>query len=370
MSELANTRNGARNLRWNLLATASSIALVGMFGANDAGAADQDTERPTVWIELGGQLEHPIGQDMDFAPAFLANNADAPVFKPISPLQAQKAPYFFDHGLEGKLTFEPEGSDWIFSAAIRYGRSNRNRHVHQQSFAPLSLPTLPNAKNYEANFADTVAKEEGSSAIVDFSVGKDVGLGVFGEHGTSVLNAGVRFAQFSSNTDTVIRARPNVKVNGLFARTFHNYYLDGAADRSFVGVGPSLSWNASAALAGHPDTTEAVLDFGVNGAVLFGRQKTKAHHQTTGVYHRKYTFFSARYVQTYSKNGHRTNDRSIITPNIGGFVAISVRRSVAAVNFGYRADFFFGAVDNGIVARKSGMLGFSGPYATISVGFP
>jgi len=38
------------------------------------------------------------------------------------------------------------------------------------------------------------------------------------------------------------------------------------------------------------------------------------------------------------------------------------------VSFGYRADFFFGAVDEGIDARHTKNLGFDGPFTTISIG--
>ena len=33
-----------------------------------------------------------------------------------------------------RFRFQPEDSDWVFSAAIRYGRSSNNRHVHQQTY--------------------------------------------------------------------------------------------------------------------------------------------------------------------------------------------------------------------------------------------
>ncbi len=38
------------------------------------------------------------------------------------------------------------------------------------------------------------------------------------------------------------------------------------------------------------------------------------------------------------------------------------------VSAGYRADFFFGAMDVGIDARKSATLGFYGPFAGVSIG--
>ncbi len=47
-------------------------------------------------------------------------------------------------------------------------------------------------------------------------------------------------------------------------------------------------------------------------------------------------------------------------------------RPIASQNFkvslGYRADFFFGAIDGGIDTRKSETLGFYGPFATSASG--
>ena len=55
-------------------------------------------------------------------------------------------------------------------------------------------------------------------------------------------------------------------------------------------------------------------------------------------------------------------------PNLGGFAGISVKYPNAKISLGYRADFFFGAVDAGIDARRTKDLGFNGPFATISIG--
>ena len=38
------------------------------------------------------------------------------------------------------------------------------------------------------------------------------------------------------------------------------------------------------------------------------------------------------------------------------------------MSFGYRADFFFGAIDGGIDKRHSETLNMSGPFVTISFG--
>ncbi len=60
--------------------------------------------------------------------------------------------------------------------------------------------------------------------------------------------------------------------------------LSGHAERSFKGVGPSLSWEGSAALAGNKEDGELALDWGMNGALLFGRQQAKTDHMTSA-YH-------------------------------------------------------------------------------------
>ncbi len=354
MSELMNPRNAGKKLRRHLLTTVSAIALIGLISARNAEASDNDADHSIIWIELGGQLEHITGDGEAFAPPFLAANAAAPVFKPISPSRAQKAPFFFGFGEEGKLALEPEGTDWVFTVAARYGRSNRDEHVHQQSAAAP----------YESNYVDTVAKQQGSHAILDFEAGKDIGVGAFGVHGTSTLSAGVRAVQFSSNTTTNIMARPNVHGDPNQAKyTLRTAYaFNGSAARSFRGVGPSLSWNASTVLLGNQEAAEVALEFGANGAVLFGRQKVKISQHTAAKY-----IHNATSPPTYSKNGHRTNARSVVVPNAGGFAAISVRRADVSVSLGYRADFFFGAVDRGIDTRESGTLGFCGPFATIDI---
>ena len=56
MSELINTQNTRGEFRWQLLTTVSVLAFSGVLYAGDAAQAG-DADRPTVWIELGGQLE-------------------------------------------------------------------------------------------------------------------------------------------------------------------------------------------------------------------------------------------------------------------------------------------------------------------------
>lgn len=60
---------------------------------------------------------------------------------------------------------------------------------------------------------------------------------------------------------------------------------------------------------------------------------------------------------------HRRN------PNLGNYSGVSWRYQNAKISLGYRADFFFGAIDGGIDKRHSESLNMSGPFATISFGW-
>jgi iron complex outermembrane receptor protein len=164
--------------------------------------------------------------------------------------------------------------------------------------------------------------------------------------------------------------------SGYRARySFYNYTMFARAARSFRGVGPSLSWNASAALLGNRNAGELTFDWGINGAVLFGRQKTKTNH-TTQAYHLPITqryggaydgYYYTRVPQK-SHQGSRVASRSVVVPNFGGFAGVSVKYPNIKVSLGYRADMFFGAMDTGIDTAKRMTTGFYGPFASVGIG--
>ncbi len=394
MSELINTQNGERGFRWQLLTTVSAIALLASVNIHDAKAADEDTDRPTVWIELGGQAEDIAGQGEAFAPAFLAANPNSSVvWKGTSATEAQKLP-LFNFGEEAKVSFQPESTDWVFSAAVRYGRSGSSNKPDHQTNGIFHVTYKSGVPKYPSkglrgidNFSDTEARHSESRSVLDFQAGKDVGLGMFGRDGSSTLSLGVRFAQFTSQSTFDVRARPNLQfkyqtfaADGLPSVSlklphFHTYHATGQAARSFHGVGPSLSWAASAPFVGNVQDGEVTLDWGANIALLFGRQKTKTQHHESGHYKSPGCIEGAticRYgTPTYQHSGgHPFTDRFVTVPNVGGMAGASFRIENVKVSVGYRADFFFGAIDGGIDTRKSETLGFYGPFASVSVGFP
>jgi len=369
MNELMYEKGDGGNFRWRLLTTACAAALL----VGSTAIAREDEDRPTVWVELGGQLESTSGEQGIVAPTFTVNNLGNP-YNVVSPLSAERAPRFAFGG-EGKISLEPKGSDWVFSAAVRYGRSNGSKRLHQQTTTQFREHIGTGTKyrvfyNPIDHFNDVQTTYHEAHAVLDFQAGKDVGLGLFGSRSHSTVGLGVRYAQFSSEATAVFRSLPdqyyptNAKYNSRLHH--HSYYARSDIKRSFRGVGPSVSWNGSAPFLGNRDATEVSFDWAANAALLFGRQKVTGNHQTTGIF---YTgSYNAKVKSQYHHPMPVNRAHSQIVPNVGGLAGISFRRSSAKVSFGYRADFFFGAMDTGIDGRETSTVGFHGPYATLSIG--
>jgi hypothetical protein len=383
MNELKNSANGRKGYHRQLLASVSALALL-VCAAAEPAVADDDTDRPIVWIELGGQLEQFSKADV-FAPPFIgANNWQS--MKLTSPAKIEAmSPYTI--GGEANISFEPEGTDWVFSAGVRYGRSNAFRHEHDQLKDRVHYYLCPNQCLSRGgyitpvtNYEDVTAGSSETHAILDFQAGKDIGLGMFGKGSTSVVSAGVRFAQFSSKADINLHVRvkdgffnalPN-SPSPISVPRSHNYVytLYGHSERSFHGVGPSLSWKASAPVIGIAQDAGIDFDWGLNAALLFGRQKANVMHQTTGQYyvHKYHNGFSPGFHPLYQHASAPHRARSVTVPNVGGMAGISFYYSSAKINLGYRGDFFFGAMDGGLDTAKSETRGFYGPFASVSVG--
>jgi len=392
MSEIKIEHERQAKFRWQLLVTVSAIALIGAtVESGSAVAADGDSERPSVWIELGGQLSRLEGGQEAFAPPLMANRPS--VLSPSGTFEHLPLYSFDEHG---KISLQPRDSAWVFSASVSYGRSSSNQHVRQQTsphpftkyFTSFGIDNKVVNQPSAAKFADTNVQTGESHTILDFQVGKDVGLGLFGgKNGSSIFSLGVRFAQFSTKSNISLKSdpdwhfyykyfpsivsahRPSSKI--AFGGIYHSNAAELHATRSFHGIGPSLSWNASEPFNGNLQAGELSFDWGINAALLFGRQKAITHHQTTGRYH------GPKYAQGYHVTIYQhpptpdhTRSRSVIVPNVGGFAGVSYSIENFKVSAGYRADFFFGAMDGGIDSRKTYDRGFFGPFANVSIGFP
>jgi hypothetical protein len=392
MSELINKNDSRATIRWKLLTTASAVALLGSgYIAGTALAADED--RPQIWIDLGGQFNGLDAGNEPFVPPFVLRTP-RPAPETISPLSVGHAPrYGFEE--DAAILFQPEQSNWVFSASIRYGRSSSNQHLRQQSPYPTKplqeiLYTSGGGGNLTTNppgaepifrkalqFIDTRQQNSERHTILDFQAGKDVGLGLFGGNSRSVLSLGVRFAQFRSTTNSAFKSDPDAhpkyfypgRLKIAFGGTFHSYAATARMARSFHGVGPSISWSGTAPVVGNQQDGQIALDWGANAALLFGRQKTFVHHQTTGHYHQgKYNAYNPFSTPVHTVPPDKIRSRTVTVPNIGGFAGLSFNYADAKLSLGYRADFFFGAIDGGIDTRKNENRGFFGPFASISVG--
>lgn len=389
MNELIISPGSYRLVRHQLLAGTSALVLSFCVLSHGQALARTD-DRPTVWIDLGGQMELMQGNSTPFTAPFMATTPDPGSYKQDMFLDDQHAPRHA-FGLEGSVSIEPQDSDWSFSASIRYGRAHGNRHRHEQGEHPMGYiiglggATFPSPVP-GAPFADVRAADDESHTILDFSAGRDIGVGLMGHDTKSTLNFGIRFAQLSENSDVGISARPHITSahrNNAGIKvplpSFYQYFLTGNSARSFRGIGPSLSWKTSTPLVGDSDRGELLLDLGINGAVLFGRQKARVSHATQE-YHLTQNFckrfrangtcaaYASGYPEVYSTANETSRSHSIVVPNIGGFAGLSARYRGAKVSLGYRADFFFGAVDTGIDQHSTKNLGFNGPFATISIG--
>ncbi|HVP86135.1 MAG TPA: Lpg1974 family pore-forming outer membrane protein [Rhizomicrobium sp.] len=384
MSELIDNKKTQSRLQF--LATASAIALLGY----TAGAAAQNDE-PQLWIELGGQLTRlDVGQET-FSPAFPQTRPA--MFAPST--DYEELPHqSVDE--TGKLSFRPKGSSWSFSGGVRYGRSVRKVDANQQTFpkpvyatvvsGTLEIPFLYHGP-IAHKFASTQMDARESHLIVDFQAGKDVGLGLFG--GSSQIDIGLRFAQFENKSNIALASNPDWHVRYKYATPFlisifpaaagvkfwggegyHNHYATLQSERDFRGIGPSLSWNGSSPFVGNREDGELTFDYGANVAVLFGRQRAKTSHQTRSNYHPETMHYGQRGQHVSSKTfaTHHTRSSNVVVPNVGAMAGVTYRIQNFKISAGYRADFFFNAMDGGNDERRSEKIGNYGPFATISFG--
>jgi len=347
MSELIQKNDNRATIRWKLLTGASALALA-TYVSSVSIAKAEDADHPLIWIDLGGQLAwNENGQD-DFLPPFTLT-MPRPPFEVVSPGRVERqAPTSWDE--YAKLSFQPEDSAWVLSAGVRYGRSHRHDYLDQLT-----------AQTYYYRhwaFQNITADSSEDHAIIDFQAGRDFGLGT---GVSSTMSLGVRIAQFNSRAHSFFESRP--QNFNYYVGTYTRFNATFDAKRSFTGIGPSLSWDGTAAVAGNTSDGRIDIDWGINAALLFGRQSVRGQHETTSVP------YVSRYPTALNHNSAPiSRSKRVTVPNLGGYAAVSWRTDNAKISFGYRADMFFGAMDGGIDAAKRENRGFYGPFASISIG--
>jgi hypothetical protein len=359
MSDLMNATQV--NFRRHLLTSASAFALLAsLYGARDAHADDAD--HPTVWIEVGGGFEQISAGETRWLPPNLIPPITNPQPMPFGKLPAVGLDVDFG------LSFTPENSDWVYSASISYGRALRGpKHSHDQTYQFHSFYYYFKSKYVPDtyNFSDATQKSRSSRAIIDFKAGKDIGLGSMG--GKSVISAGIRILKLNERSEGQFTAFTNAPKKYDPGEIAHKAGL--LATHSFSGIGPSISWDASAPLMGSLANGFSI-DWGANAAILFGRQKTDVtlHANNIQYYHGSSYMSGVPVTRYHFSPPPMPRAKNVVVPNVGGFAGLSWHLPNAKLSLGYRADFFFGAIDGGLDSAKKETRGFYGPFANVSVG--
>jgi outer membrane receptor protein involved in Fe transport len=341
-------------------------------------------------VELGGQIQRHDAPNEPLAPNFVDQWSAA-----VNPLADQQDKLDWGDGRSVKVTYRSSG-DWKVALEARFGRTNgampwstRSEVGDTLCFgAPsdcVSNPLLIVSKhNY--SISDTYDREE--HTVVDFTVGRDFGIGGISE---SSISGGVRYADLGSKTRAHLFGAADWNFQN--ASTKYDYYYYGyhfkfptpggsynthheydqtiTADRHFKGAGPVLSWDASQHLLGNEEVGTFGLDWSLGGGVLFGKRKTDIHMgQATDNYYAEYNFegvFTPAVTTTPAYEIIRSKSATIPTVNLSLGLSYSVDRF--KLSTGYRWERYFNAIDGGFKEEKKEDRTIDGPYLKVSVGF-
>jgi hypothetical protein len=340
-----------RSLRYRLLLSVSSAAVLVL-----AAEAQAEEARPTVWIELGGAFDQISRDSVGWVPPNLTD----PISNP-SPEPFGKTPaigYDFDAAIE----IRPRDSDWIYSASVRYGRAQRGpKRFHDQTYKTHAVG-YAGGKYYLTTYAflNATAQSRSTHAIVDFNAGRDVGLGSF-HGGISTMHFGIRMAQLNERAEASLTAFSTAPAKYSSGKVVHK--ADALMTRSYTGIGPAVSWDGATPLVGSLNDGFS-FDWGANASLLFGRQKVRIALHTQDA---RYYGAGANMVISHLSSTPLRN-RTVVVPNLGGFAGLSWRLPNGKVSLGYRADFFFGAIDGGLSTSEKETRAFYGPFASVAIG--
>lgn len=320
MSELvAKHRNP--HCRHLLLSGASALALLSVLSTQ--AVAGEDIGQFS--FELGGQLGLIGGSTTEW---FVPAGGEGSSLGNTTPFTIMPS---HSWNIDGAIKLQPTGSDLIYRFGVQYGRTATK---HKNVF----LSTYPSYYGGTAYYTAFVRHRE-EHVKLDFQVGKDFGLGMFGNNGgTSIFSLGIRYAQYNSRTNIDFYTETKYFASGGNARI----------SRRFMGVGPMISWEASAPLSEDGFS----LDWGAEAALLFGRQKVR---------------MIVEYNDGFSYSTFR--HRNTTAPEIGGFMALSWRCPdvPAKVSFGYKVDALFNVYDGGFATARDADRVTHGPFIKVGV---
>ena len=366
----------------------SGGSTLGSFGARHEGPYP-------FTVEAGGQIQRQDAPNQTLTPSF------AGAFPP--PLNTFAAPQREDldwgDGRDIKLTYRPADGAWRISAALRYGKTNAARTAHAERktdpvcifggpfafFCDYITPDNPKYKTTNqftiTEHADTMIRDREEHTVVDFSVGREFGLGGF-DH--SSLSAGLRYADLKSVTMGVFRGIPDWDIHEGFISSFYGSYVphtryDGTinAEREFKGLGPVAIWEASYPVLGNAELGRLGLDWSLSGGVLFGTQKVSISGSDKASYFLTDGFAivpggrnpggPVSVTETPLSPISRSESASVPTAALSLGLSYQVDRF--QLGAGYRWERYFNAIDGGFTEHKSYDRTIDGPYFKIAVGF-
>jgi iron complex outermembrane receptor protein len=373
-------------------------------------------------VELGGQVQRVDAQGevlISFADAFTG------AFDPSRP---QTEDLDWTHGPELRLTYRPSGSPWKIAGGVRYGRTSNDtgrlgqsesagdavcRSPRSGKYAPyfpgvdfgfigkllcdpeygpvtktFDTPYGPFTFTFEnkydpdnllgpTNRLSSATRRVEDHLLIDFAVGKDVGLGFLGDAKSS-LSAGLRYAEFESTVSGDMRGIPDMTFPedgwATYNTTFHQYAATFDGHREFKGVGPTLSWEASTPLWGNDESGHLNLDWTLTGGALFGKQKTTINGAEGS------TYFNARYPRhdwvvtdlgapTQTPLDITPRSKSVTVPVFDLSLGLSYEVPGIKLSTGYRWERYFDVIDAGFMEHKSYDRTLDGPYFKLAVGF-
>jgi len=324
-------------------------------------------------VELGGSLPRLDG---DYDPVESAG----PFTGAIDRATAENRDLDRGEGGDIRLTYKSTGGVWSLSGGFRYGKAKGLDKLNASKlgdsgcrFGPPFDFLCPNEGNiYNAiDWArGTVANHE-RYELADFSVGRDVGLGVV----HSTWNAGLRYAAFESTTRLDMTGVPDWQLqHGATLNTYniHDYYdTDLTAKRTFEGFGPMLSIDLSKQLVGNAEEGHLDVDAAISGGVLFGRQKAMVQgSEFVTRYGGKYASTPQPILMPAAPTEHPgPRSKSATVSTFGASLGFSYEVQRMKLSTGYRWERYYNVLDAGYTGRKQYDRTIDGPYLKIAVGF-
>jgi hypothetical protein len=222
------------------------------------------------------------------------------------------------------------------------------------------------------NTVETSATTRTEHLIVDFDIGKDIGVGATGADHSS-FGLGLRYAKLQADTSASMDGIPDWDIPegwGKYNSTHHRYVASLNADREFKGAGPTVSWDAAKRLLGDSETGHLDANWSMTGGVLFGKQKTSIiGFEQGGYFNEKYTTLPRLQVLDPPVPVNFSRGKSTTVPLLDLSLGLSYEVQRFKVGAGYRWERYYNAVDGGYTEHKSYDRTIDGPYFKVSVGF-